>query len=51
MWSHSLSHSGFANRRQPWAWGDNGWGQLGTGTLDDANTPQPVLGAAVSGPP
>jgi alpha-tubulin suppressor-like RCC1 family protein len=34
-----------------WAWGDNGWGQLGTGTFDDANTPQPVLGGAVWGPP
>jgi alpha-tubulin suppressor-like RCC1 family protein len=34
-----------------WAWGDNGWGQLGIGTDDDANTPQPVLGGAVWGPP
>jgi alpha-tubulin suppressor-like RCC1 family protein len=33
-----------------WAWGDNGWGQLGIGTFDDANTPQPVLGGAVWGP-
>jgi alpha-tubulin suppressor-like RCC1 family protein len=34
-----------------WAWGDNGWGQLGIATFDDANTPQPVLGGAVWGPP
>jgi alpha-tubulin suppressor-like RCC1 family protein len=34
-----------------WAWGDNGWGQLGIGTFDDANAPQPVLGGAVWGAP
>jgi alpha-tubulin suppressor-like RCC1 family protein len=34
-----------------WAWGDNSWGQLGTGTFDNANTPQPVLGGAVWGAP
>jgi alpha-tubulin suppressor-like RCC1 family protein len=34
-----------------WAWGGNTWGQLGIGTNDDANTPQPVLGGAVWGPP
>jgi len=34
-----------------WAWGNNGFGQLGIGTFDDANTPQPVFGGAVWGPP
>lgn len=34
-----------------WAWGDNRYGQLGNGTLTTANTPQPVVGGAVWGPP